>query len=205
MIANAALRFQCLFMHAADVLQVGASCTLSHSVPRTLSQAFSGGLPSPAHALSISAAPAGVIQMSLLGTSAALTQPAASTASAGSMPPAVAAQHAHLGSDADSHPAPSPNYRMDHVLADSLHGGMHVSHDFGPLSLVSAMSNDENLTPAVSRDFSQAARMADQQEDVPQEDATEVNQKRWLSCALHVSQMDACLSCIDLIVHSVEL
>ena len=73
------------------------------------------------------------------------------------MLPAIAAQQTHLGSNADNHPMPSPNYRMDHVLADSLHAGLHASHDFGPMSLASAMSNDENLTPAASRDFGWAA------------------------------------------------
>ena len=96
--------------------------------------------------------------MDLAAVSASLTQPAASSASAGSLPPAIAAQQAHQGSDADTHPMPSPNYRMDHVLADSLHAGSHASLDFGPMSLASAMSNDENLTPAASRDLGQAAR-----------------------------------------------
>ena len=90
------------------------------------------------------------------------------------MPPAIAAQHAHLGSDADSHPEPSPNYRMDHLLADNLHSRMHASHDFGPMSLVSAMSNDENLTPAVSTDFSQAARLVAEREGIVQAAEQEV-------------------------------
>ena len=109
----------------------------------------------------------------LSASSATLTQPAASSTSAGAVPPAVAAQHAHLGSDADSHPVPSPNYRMDHVLADSLHDRLHASHDFGPMSLVSAMSNDENLTPAASTDFSRIARLAAQGEEPAQEAAPE--------------------------------
>ena len=99
--------------------------------------------------------------MDLAAAAGSITQSATSQGSAVSVPPAIAAQHAHLGSDADSHPMPSPNYRLDHVLADSLHSGMHaISHDFGPMSLASAMSNDENLTPAASTDFSQAARQA---------------------------------------------
>ncbi|KAL0055371.1 hypothetical protein WJX82_011399 [Trebouxia sp. C0006] len=148
-----------------DLVQELLEAVARHGTPhkvdaaRTLSQAFSGGLPSPACAISISAAPAAISQMDLSASSATLTQPAASSASAGAMPPAIAAQHAHLGSDADSHPEPSPNYRMDHLLADNLHSRMHASHDFGPMSLVSAMSNDENLTPAASTDFSQAARL----------------------------------------------
>ena len=112
--------------------------------------------------------------MDLAATSASLTQPAASSASAGALPPAIAAQQAHLGSDADSHPVPSPNYRMDHVLADSLHAGTHASHDFGPMSLVSTMSNDENLTPAASRDFGRAARRVAQEGGEAQEAVTQV-------------------------------
>lgn len=141
---------------------------------RALSQALSGGLPSPAHALSISAAPAAVSHMDLSAASASLTQPAASSASAGSLPPAIAAQQTHLGSDADTHPMPSPNYRMDHVLADSLHAGLHASLDFGPMSLASAMSNDENLTPAASRDFERAARGVTQEAGTAEEAAPEV-------------------------------
>lgn len=141
---------------------------------RALSQALYCGLSSPAHALSISAAPAAVSHMDLAAASASLTQPAASSASAGSMPPAIAAQQTHLGSDADTQHLPSPNYRMDHVLADSLHAGMHASHDFGPMSLVSAMSNDENLTPAASRDFERAARGVTQEEGTAEEAVPEV-------------------------------
>lgn len=151
------------------------SYLLQAETARSLSQAFSGGLPSPACAISISAAPAAISQMDLSASSVTLTQPAASSASASSVPPAVAAQHAHLGSDADSQPVPSPNYRMDHVLADSLHSRLHASHDFGPMSLVSAMSNDENLTPAASTDFSQAARPVFQRADAVQEAAPEVH------------------------------
>ena len=141
------------------------STLLQVDATRALSQALSSGLPSPAHALSISAAPAAVAHMDLAATSASLTQPAASSASAGTLPPAIAAQQTHLSNDADSHPAPSPNYRMDHVLADSLHAGMHASHDFGPMSLTSAMSNDENLTPAASRGLIQAAGEVAQEDD----------------------------------------
>ena len=147
-----ALFLVCLNSHWVLQMQTTAS--------RTLSQAFSGGLPSPACAISISAAPAAVSQMDLAAAAGSITQSGASEGSAVAIPPAIAAQHAHLGSDADSHPMPSPNYRLDHVLADSLHSGMNASHDFGPMSLVSAMSNDENLTPAASSDFSRAARRA---------------------------------------------
>lgn len=148
--------------------------TLQAVASRALSQALSSGLPSPAHALSISAAPAAVIHMDLAAASASLTQPAASSASAGSLLPAIAAQQTHLGNNADNHPMPSPNYRMDHVLADSLHAGMHASHDFGPMSLASAMSNDENLTPAVSRDFGRAAGGAAQEGGTAEEEALQV-------------------------------
>ena len=153
--------------------RVDIACTQVDAA-HTLSQAFSGGLPSPACAISISAAPAAISQMDLSASSATLTQPAASSASAGAVPPAIAAQHAHIGSDADSHPEPSPNYRMDHVLANSLHSRMHASHDFGPMSLVSAMSNDENLTPAASTDFSQAARLVAEREGTVQAAEQEV-------------------------------
>ena len=107
---------------------------LTTSASRTLSQAFSGGLPSPACAISISAAPAAVSQMDLAAAAGSITQSATSQGSVVSVPPAIAAQHAHLGSDANSHPMPSPNYRLDHVLADSLHSGIHALHDFGPMS-----------------------------------------------------------------------
>lgn len=145
--------------------------TLQAVATRALSQALSGGLPSPAHALSISAA---VSHLDLAAASASLTQPAASSASAGSLPPAIAAQQTHVGSDADTHPLPSPNYRMDHVLADSLHAGMHASTDFGPVSLASAMSNDENMTPAASRDFGRAARGVTQEGGTAEEATPEV-------------------------------
>lgn len=148
--------------------------TLQAVATRALSQALSGGLPSPAHALSISAAPAAVSYLDLAAASASLTQPAASSASAGSLPPAIAAQQTHVGSDADTHPLPSPNYRMDHVLADSLHAGMHASTDFGPMSLASAMSNDENMTPAASRDFGRATRRVTQEGGAADEATPEV-------------------------------
>ena len=167
------LATRCIFVDTGTVTY--RLYLLQVETARSLSQAFSGGLPSPACAISISAAPAAISQMDLSASSVTLTQPAASSASASSVPPAVAAQHAHLGSDADSHPVPSPNYRMDHVLADSLHNRLHASHDFGPMSLVSAMSNDENLTPAASTDFSQAARPVFQRADTVQEAAPEVH------------------------------
>ena len=141
---------------------------------RALSQALSSDLPSPAHALSISADPAAIIHMDLVAVSASLTQPAASSASTGSMLPAIAAQQTHMGSNADNHPMPSPNYRMDHVLADSLHAGLHASHDFGPMSLASAMSNDENLTPAASRDFGRPARAVTQEGGAAEAEAPQV-------------------------------
>lgn len=148
------------------MLQAIATCALS--------QALSSGLPSPAHALSISAAPAAVIHMDLAAASASLTQPAASSASTGSLLPAIAAQQTHLGCNADNHPMPSPNYRMDHVLADSLHAGLHASHDFGPMSLASAMSNDENMTPAASRDFGRTAGGVTQEGPTVAEEAPQV-------------------------------
>lgn len=132
--------------------------TLQAFASRAVSRALSGGLPSPAHALSISAAPAAVSHMDLAAAAASLTQPAASSASAGSLPPAIAAQKPQIGSSADTHPMLSPNYRMDHALANSFHTGLHASLDFGHVSLACAMSNDENMTPAASRDFEHVAR-----------------------------------------------
>lgn len=137
--------------------------------------------------------------MDLAAASASLTQPAASSASTGSLLPAIAAQQAHLGSNADRHPMPSPNYRMDHVLADSLHAGLHASHDFGPMSLASAMSNDENMTPAVSRDFGRAAVGVTQEGGTVEEEAPQViipsmtsltHDCRWPSCC------DSTLHCV---------
>ncbi|DBA97191.1 TPA: hypothetical protein ACH3X1_014950 [Trebouxia sp. C0004] len=177
-----------------DLVQELVEAVARHAAPdmvdaaRTLSQAFSGGLPSPACAISISAAPAAISQMDLSASSATLTQSAASSASAGAVPPAIAAQHAHLGSDAGSHPEPSPNYRMDHVLADSLQSRMHASHDFGPMSLVSAMSNDENLTPAASTDFSQAARLVAEREGIVQAAEQEAEAVPAVDTASHRTQ-----------------
>lgn len=128
------------------------SQALSHALSSEFSQTFSQPCP-----ISIAAAPA---VMDLAAASAPLAQPHAPSSTSRGLPPAVAAQHAHLLEDDASQPMPSPNYRLDHVLADSLHDAMHPMRDFGPMSLVSAMSNDENLTPAASRDFTRAAAAA---------------------------------------------
>ena len=60
------------------------------------------------------------------------------------------------------------------MLAESLHAGMHASSDFGPMSLASAMSNDENMTPAASRDFGRATRGVTQEGVTPEETIPEV-------------------------------
>ena len=129
---------------------------LSQALSQALSGEFSRTFSQPCP-ISIAAAPA---VMDLAAASAPLAQPAAPASSSSSLPPAVAAQHAHLLDDAAIQPVSSPNYRLDHVLADRLHDSMHHVHDFGPMSLASAMSNDENLTPAASRDFARAAAAA---------------------------------------------
>lgn len=140
-------------MQTTVYVQAEMAPALSQALSQALSGEFSRTFSQPCP-ISIAAAPA---VMDLAAASAPLAQPHAPSSSSSSLPPAVAAQHAHLLDDAASQPVPSPNYRMDHVLADSLHDSMHHVRDFGPMSLASAMSNDENLTPAASRDFTRAA------------------------------------------------
>lgn len=143
----------CLLTLLSCLLQADMAPAHSLALSHGLSSEFSRVLSQPCP-ITIATAPAVI---DLAAASAPLAQPHAPASSTRSLPPAVAAQHAHILDDSASQPVPSPNYRMDHVLADSLHDAMHHTRDFGPMSLVSAMSNDENITPAASRDFSRAA------------------------------------------------
>lgn len=140
------------------------SQALSQSLSTQFSRTFSQ--PCPIH---IAAAPA---VMDLAAVSAPLAQPHVPSTSSTSLPPAVAAQHAHLLEDSATQPVPSPNYRMDHVLADSLQDTIHGADDFGPMTLASVMSNDENLTPAVSRDFNRAAVAVNEEASVQPSEAS---------------------------------
>lgn len=137
------------------------SQALSHALSSEFSRTFSQPCP-----ISIAAAPA---VMDLAAASAPLVQPHPPSNSSPIVPPAVAAQQTHLGNDA-GHSMPSPNYRMDHVLADSLHAATQPEHDFGPMSLASALSNDENMTPAASRDFTRVAAAAAAEQRATQQD-----------------------------------